>query len=574
VPSRPHGHCLATAVLLLACGKAAAPPEQTDQAGPADLVLRGGAVYTMDAARSWASAVAIRHGRIAYVGGDSLPLELVGRGTNVVDLGGQMVLPGFQDAHVHLLESGVDLGECDLADLTTAAEIADTIRAYAAAHPDLVWVRGSGWQLPVFPDANPSKALLDQAVPQRPAVFYAADGHSLWANSRALALAGVTRETPDPANGRIERDRRTSEPSGTLRESAMDLVEKVQPARTAVEVEAGLERAQRMANAFGITTVFDAKVDEATLRTYAQADRSGTLTLRVLTAGDVGAMPGDSAVARLKDWRARYATPRVRPIAAKIFTDGVIEARTAALLAPYLDRKGDSGTPNYRAAELDSLVAALDRERFLIHVHAIGDRAIRMTLDALAGARERHGPRDARHSIAHLELIDPADIPRFRALGVVANFEPLWANGDEYLTRLTEPALGRARSRWLYPIASVVRTGAVVSGGSDWSVSSLDPLEAIEVGITHREPDRPGQAPWSPAERVDLATMIALYTINAAYANHQERETGSVEVGKLADLVVLERNLFEVPAAEIHQVRVSLTLLEGKTVYRREQPGR
>ncbi|MGH7534823.1 MAG: amidohydrolase family protein, partial [Gemmatimonadales bacterium] len=164
--------------------------------------------------------------------------------------------------------------------------------------------------------------------------------------------------------------------------------------------------------------------------------------------------------------------------------------------------------------------------------------------------------------------------PRFRALGVVANFQPLWANGDEYLTRLTEPALGRARSRWLYPIASVVRTGAVVSGGSDWSVSSLDPLEAIEVGITHRQPDRARQAPWNPAERVDLATMIALYTINAAYANHQERETGSVEVGKLADLVVLERNLFEVPAAKIHQVRVSLTLLEGKAVYRREQPGR
>ena len=195
-------------------------------------------------------------------------------------------------------------------------------------------------------------------------------------------------------------------------------------------------------------------------------------------------------------------------------------------------------------------MTALDRDTFQIHVHAIGDRAIRMTLDALAHARAANGARDSRHAIAHLELIDPADIPRFRALGVVANFEPLWANGDEYLTKMTEPALGRARSRWLYPIASVVRSGAVVSGGSDWSVSSLNPLDAIETGITHRDPGDTAGPPWNPAERVDLPTMIALYTINAAWAHHLERETGSIETGKLADLIVLDRNLFDVPVEQ------------------------
>jgi predicted amidohydrolase YtcJ len=218
------------------------------------------------------------------------------------------------------------------------------------------------------------------------------------------------------------------------------------------------------------------------------------------------------------------------------------------------------------------VTAGLDRDGFQVHVHAIGDRAIRMTLDAFAHARAANGPRDARHAVTHLELIDSADIPRFRALGVVANFEPLWANGDEYLSELTEPALGPARSRWLYPIASVVRTGAVVTGGSDWSVSSLDPLEAIETGITGRAPGDRGP-PWNPAERVDLPTMLALYTINAAYALHQERETGSIETGKLADLVVLDRNLFGLPPGRIHEARVTRTLLEGRTVYERKATG-
>jgi hypothetical protein len=259
----------------------------------------------------------------------------------------------------------------------------------------------------------------------------------------------------------------------------------------------------------------------------------------------------------------------VRPSTAKLFEDGVIESRTAALLAPYLDRKGNAGEPVYPQPVLDSLVTALDRDGWQVHVHAIGDRAIRMTLDAFGRARSANGTRDSRHTITHLQLIDPADQPRFRRLGVVANFEPFWANGDEYLTRLAEPALGPRRSRWLYPIGSMVRQGAIVSGGSDWTVSSLAPLDAIEVAVTHRPPGGRPKPPWQPEEVVDLPTAIAMYTINAAYQNHLDRETGSIEVGKLADLVVLERNLFEVPPGEVHAVRVMRTLLEGRTVFRR-----
>jgi len=555
----------ATVVLAaLACRK------EVPDVAPADLVLRNGAVYTVDAARSWARTVAIREGRIVHVGGDRMPPGLIGPKTEVVDLAGGMLLPGFQDGHVHLLLGGVELGECTLFTIETAAAVLDSIAACAAARPD-GWLRGVGWELTAFPNANPSKASLDRIAPGRPALMEAADGHSAWANSRALELAGITRDTPDPVDGRIERDPRTGEPSGTLRETAMDLVSRLLPERTDAELVAGLDRALPQAAERGITAIMEALASESVFRAYAAADRAGRLTLRVVVAADAepDSTGVEGVVKRLGEWRSRYATPRVRPLTAKLFEDGVIESRTAALLAPYLDRKGDAGKPIYSQLVLDSLATALDRNGWQVHVHAIGDRAIRMTLDALEHARSVNGPRDARHTITHLQLIDPADLPRFRRLGVVANFEPLWANGDEYLTRLAEPALGPKRSRWLYPIRSVAKEGAVVSGGSDWSVSSLAPLDGIQVAVTHRPPDAPDQPTWRPEEAVDLPTAIAMYTINAAYQNHLERETGSIEVGKLADLVVLERNLFEVPADELHAVRVMRTMLEGKTVYRR-----
>ena len=555
--------------VLLAVGAASGcgggePPGRRD---PADLVLRNGSVYTVDAARSWARAVAVKAGRIVYVGGDSLPEGLIGRGTEVVDLAGGMLLPGFQDGHVHLLLGGVELGDCTLFTLETSREIADSIAACAASRPE-GWLRGAGWELTAFPDANPSKSVLDRIVPGRPALFEAADGHSAWANSRALQLANITRDTPDPPDGRIERDPRTGEPTGTLRESAIGLVSRLMPEHTDTELAAGLDRGLELAAARGITSILSAAVPERHLRTYAGADRSGRLTVRVVAA--LNAEPDstgiEGVVRRLARWRERYATPRVRPVAAKLFEDGVIESRTAALLSPYLDRAGDAGTPIYPQPVLDSLAIALDREGWQLHVHAIGDRAIRMTLDAVERARTANGARDARHTITHLQLIDPADLPRFRSLGVVANFEPFWANGDEYLTRLAEPALGSARSRWLYPIKSLVMAGAVVSGGSDWSVSSLAPLEGIQVAVTHRAPgdDSP---PWRPEEVVDLPTAIAMYTINAAYQLRLERETGSIETGKLADLVVLDRNLFELPPARLYTARVIRTILEGETVF-------
>jgi hypothetical protein len=562
---------VAVVLLTAACRRGEGSPK-AGSVGPADLLLRGGAVYTVDAPRSWATAVGVRDGRISYVGSDSVPDGTIGPETEVVDLAGKMVLPGFQDGHVHLLLGGVELGECTLFTLESAAAIADSIAACLAARPDAPWMRGAGWELTVFPDANPSRVFLDRVVGNRPAIFDAADGHSAWANSKALALAGITRDTPDPPDGRIEHDPRTGEPSGTLRESAIDLVSRLLPERSDAELAAGLQRGQRLANEAGITSALEASTPESHLRAYAAADLAKKLTVRITAAVDAepDSMGIDSLVRRLRDWRVRYATPRVRPIAAKLYQDGVIESGTAALLAPYLDRRGDAGKAIHTQPRLDSLAIALDREGWQIHVHAIGDRAIRMTLDAFGHARRVNGPRDSRHTITHLQLIDPADISRFRSLGVVANFEPFWANGDEYLTKLAEPALGPSRSRWLYPIRSMAEAGAVVSGGSDWSVSSLAPLDGMQVAITRREPSA-GTAtpPWLPEEVVDLSAAIAMYTINAAYENHRERDTGSIEVGKLADLVILEQNLFEVAPREIHAVRVMRTILEGRTVFER-----
>lgn len=535
---------------------------------PADLVFTGAAVYTVDGARSWAEAVAVSSGRIVFVGTDAAAKPWIGPKTRVVALGGKMLLPAFHDAHVHPVSGGVEALECDLNGLPTQAAILEKVKRYAAAHAAAPWVRGGGWDLTIFPDGNPSKTLLDAISADRPIYLSASDGHSVWVNSKALAMAGVTKATPDPPYGRIERDPATGEPSGTLREDAAASVSKLLPKRGAKEFEEGLREALRMANRFGLTSLVEASASEEDLNAYAALESRGELSARVLASLYCDTDQGLAEVPRLAALRAKYAGKRLRTNAVKIFSDGVLETRTAAVLEPYVGFPGDLGKPNLEPAAFGPLATALDKEGFQIHVHAIGDRAIRMALDAIEAATRANGARDARHHLAHIELIDPADIPRFRRLNIVANFQPLWANGDKYLTELTEPKLGPARSRWLYPIASVVASGAPFAFGSDWSVSSMNPLEGIEVAVTRRQPSEGPGAAWLPEERIALPDAIAGYTIRGAYLDFSEKDTGSIEAGKAADLIVLDRNLFEIPPSQIHEAKVLLTLLEGKEVYR------
>ena len=535
---------------------------------PAELIIEGAAVVTMNPAQPAAEGVAIAGGKIVRVGSGADVLKLKGRSTRVISLPGKMVLPGFQDSHIHLVMGGLELSQCNLNGLETREEVSAAIKAYAAAHPEKPWIEGAGWDLPIFPGGNPDKSELDRLVPDRPAFLGAADGHSAWANSRALEIAGITARTPDPLNGRIERRPGTREPSGTLREAAQRLVSRHVPEPTAEDYVQGLRDGLALANRAGITSIIEARADDKILEAYRMLDRAGELTVQALVSLQVEPEKGVGQVGGLVRTREQSAGRRVRATAAKIFVDGVIESRTAALLEPYVDRPGDRGQPLLDQEELDRLAEALEKAGFQIHIHAIGDRAVRMSLNAFAAAGKVNGALDLRHHIVHLELIDPADIPRFKELGVVANFQGLWAYPDEYVTKLTEPILGSERSGRLYPIGSVVRSGAKIAGGSDWSVSSLNPLEAIQVAVTRRPIDG-GEGPaWLPNELIDLRTALEAYTVNGAYLSHRETSTGSIEPGKSADIVVLDRDLFAVSPSEIHTARVLLTMLEGDVVYR------
>lgn len=532
----------------------------------ADLVMRGGEIYTVDAARSWANAIAVEDGEIVYVGTDAGVSGWIGPETEVVELNGRMVLPGFHDAHVHPVSGGVELLQCNLNGLGSRAEVLEKVGECAREGASGEWLVGGGWNLPIFPGGVARAATLDSIVPDRPVYLSSSDAHSAWVNTRTLELAGISAATPAPPEGRIERDPRTGEPIGTLRESAMDLVSSLLPPTTDEQRQEGLRRALEMANSFGITSLVEANADVPALSAYAAAEREGWLSVRVVASQRIDPTRGAEQVEDLVRMRDRFQSGRLRPTAAKIFADGVIEGRTAALLKPYVGTPEDSGTINFSVERLEELAKRLDEEGFQIHVHAIGDRAIRMSLDAIEAARRENGHHDARHQLAHIQLWHPEDIARLRELSVVANFQPLWAYADSYITELTEPVLGEARSRWLYPIRTVFESGAVVAAGSDWSVTSMNPLLGIQVAVTRQPPD--GSAPpWIPEERISLADAIAAYTINGAYLMRQESETGSIEVGKAADLIVLERNLFEMDPLMIGSTTVLATLFAGEIIY-------
>jgi predicted amidohydrolase YtcJ len=516
-----------------------------------------------------ASAVAVRRGRIVYVGDDAGAAPFVGPRTEVVALDGRLVLPGFHDTHVHPLGGGLEQGDCDLTSAESGSEVARLLSVCAEQAPEGAWVRGGGYQMTFFPRGEPTRALLDSLVPGAPAYLTDATGHSAWANSRAFALAGVGTQTPDPGPDGIIVRAPDGSPQGTLREAAMGLVGRHVPPHTDLEMRAGLTRALELAASLGVTTLHEASADERALRAYADAEREGRLTARVIVALTVDPGGGPGQVAELARLRALYEGPLLRPAAAKIFLDGVIEGGTAALLEPYLDRTGWRGELRMEVEPLSALVAALDSAGFKVHLHAIGDRAVRTALDALERQHQRDGGSGPRHLLAHLQLVDPADMGRFAEFGVVASFQPLWAQRDAYITDLTEPRLGAERSSRLYPIESVRATGAMLAAGSDWPVTSMDPLDAIEVAVTRRGPGEPAGDAWIPEERLSLEDAVRAYTLGGALAGDLEVETGSIVVGKRADLAVLERDPFTIDPRAISDVRVDLTVLEGRVMYRR-----
>jgi hypothetical protein len=547
----------------------------------ADLIFVNGAVYTVDAARRWASAVAIRGGRIAAVGTDEGVRELAGASTEVVDLAGRMLLPGFQDAHVHPPGSGLEMLRCNLSEAYGLQEYLRIIGDYGSDRPDEEWIRGGGWSMDVFPAGAPTADLLDGVVARRLAYLPSRDGHSAWVSSRALELAGITAETPDPPDGRIERAADGS-PSGTLHEGAMDLVEKLVPATTEAEWDEGLLAAQRYLHSLGITAWQDAIVGGPyqAFDSYVRAASSGKLTARVVGALWWDRHRGAEQIDELLDRRARGRVERFAATTVKIMQDGIVENFTAGSLQPYLDVTGEpTGNAGLSFVEPQALkehVTRLDAEGFQVHFHALGDRAVRESLDAIESARRANGMNDLRHHLAHIQIVHPDDVPRFRRLGAVANAQPLWAVNEGQMLHLTIPFIGPERAAWQYPFASLHRAGAVLAFGSDWSVSTPDPLAEIHVAVNRTAPpsyayvteDDPAvRDPFLPDERLDLATAIAAFTIGSAYVNHLDDVTGSIEPGKYADLVVLDRNPFEHPLRDVHQAKALLTLVEGERVH-------
>jgi predicted amidohydrolase YtcJ len=526
----------------------------TDTTGPADLVLTGGHVHTVDPARPRAEAVAVRGERIAAVGSAADIAGFIGPRTRVVNLAGRMLVPGFQDVHVHPIFAGVDRLQCDLREARGRDGVLATIRAYVAAHPDDDWLIGSGWYMADFPNGTPRREDLDAIEPHRPAFFPNRDGHSTWVNTKALELAGIDRATPDPDDGRIERDP-DGTPTGCLHEGAAHLVERLMPEPTTDEMVEGLRIAQAYLHALGITAWQDAIVRPEDHAIYRMADEAGWLTARVELAMWWDRERGDEQIPELEE-RSRIGTfGRVRSNSVKLMQDGVLETYTGAMLEPYLDASGrpttNRGISFIDPERLPGWVTTLDAAGLQPHFHAIGDRAVRECLDAVAAARAANGPTDTRPHIAHIQVIHPDDIARFAALDVVANAQALWAAHEEQMDLLTIPFLGPERTTWQYPFGALARSGARLAMGSDWSVSTPDPLQAIAVAVTRFAPaasDPAGQTrrreAFLPEQALTLEEAIRAYTAGSAWVNHLEADTGTIAVGKLADLTVLDRDLF------------------------------
>ncbi|GAA0944056.1 amidohydrolase [Virgisporangium aurantiacum] len=537
----------------------------------ADLVFTGGPVLCMDGARTRASALAVRGGRIAAIGRDVG--DLVGPGTEVVELAGRPLLPGFQDAHVHAVLGGVELGQCDLTGTVDPDEYLRRIRAYADAHPGAEWIVGGGWSLESFAGGVPTADLLDAVVADRPVFLFNRDHHGAWVNSRALERAGVDRDTPDPADGVVNRDAH-GRPTGCLQEGAVSLVAGVLPAVTPADRLAGLLRAQTLLHSLGITAWQDAMVGGSNgypdvSDAYLTAARDGLLTADVVGALWWDRERGAEQIPDLVDTRARFTVGRLRCSTVKIMQDGIVENFTAAMTSPYKDARGDAtantGLSFVDPAALCEHVTALDALDFQVHFHALGDRAVREALDAVAAARAANGFRDTRPHLAHLQVVDPADVPRFRGLGASANLQALWATHEPQMDELTVPFLGDGLAARQYPFGDLFRAGATLAAGSDWPVSSPDPMAAIHVAVNRRLHGRTGAA-FLPDQRVDLGTALAAYTAGSAYVNHRD-DTGTLAVGRRADLVVLDRDPFDGPPEEIGAARAARTYVDGALVY-------
>jgi predicted amidohydrolase YtcJ len=559
--THPSARFVVAALALLGCKPSPAAIDTAET-----VLLRSGTIHTMDEDGTIAEAMVVRGGEIVYVGDNEGAHAHEDGITTIIELSNKTILPSFHDTHTHLIAGGTDLLYVDLFTATTVNELVDAVKTWADQNPEAPWIRGSGWNMATF-ERLLNKSQLDVVLPDRPVLLFSSDGHTAFVNSMALELAGITALSPDPEHGQIERDE-MGEPTGVLQEAASELVADLIPPYPVEHVDKGLALAMHEANQFGITTIVDAGVRDWMLAGYARAEAAGDLTLRVHAAvwiepDMLGELDQADAL------RRQYSSEWVQVDSVKFFVDGLIESKTAALLEPYTT--GDNGKLIYSDKQLREAAIELDAMGFQLHAHVIGDAATRQFLDAIEAVMEANGSRDRRPQLAHLELVDPADWPRFAQLGAHANFQMSWAYPDSYIQDLTLPVLGEQRSQNLYPIGGLHAAGATIVAGSDWSVSSMNPFEAIEIAVTRQDPLTNEGPQLTPEQRIDVTTALEAYTSHAAKATFSEDLVGTLEVGKRADFVIVDRDPFAIPHAQLSDVQVEATWLDGAPVFERAE---
>jgi predicted amidohydrolase YtcJ len=547
---------------------------------PADTILLHGRIYTVNTKLPWAQALAIRDGKLIAVGSDKDISRYRGPDTKVLDAKGRMVLPGITDSHVHFLDGSFSLERINLEDVKDREEAVRRLKAYADAHPDDAWVLGRGWSYPMFPPTGlPDKKYLDAVIPDRPVYLEGFDGHTWWANSKALDLAHITKDTPNPPGGEIVRDPKTGEPTGAIKEDAADgLVRRVIPDSSRDEKLQALRAGLKHANELGVTRVHvmggvnPGEGDISEIDLLDQLRKSGELTVRFNIAYRMDPPEvTDAQLKQVEQMREKYHDDWIAGGVVKFFLDGVIETHTAAMLAPYSDEPALSGNLLWEPEKYKQYVAELDRRHVQVCTHAIGDRAIRLALDAYENAATVNGTKDARHRIEHIEDVSAADIPRFGKLGVIASMQPLHAYPDDDTLNVWAPRVGPERVQRAWPWHSIQAAGGVLAFGSDWPIVTLSPWPGIQNAVTRQTTEGKPAGGWLPSERVSLPDAIKGYTLNGALAGHRETDEGSLEVGKLADFIVISQDILKVAPSKIGETQVLLTVVGGRVVYKSDR---
>lgn len=536
---------------------------------PADIVVLHGKIYTVNAKQPWAEALAIRAGRIVAVGSEKEIEKYRKASTRVIDAKDHLVLPGFVDTHVHFTDGSFSLDQVKLDDATTIPEIQKRVKDYAAAHPGQSFIEGFGWMYPVFgKEALPDKKYLDEVLPDRPVLLSAYDGHTSWANSKALQMAGITRDTPDPLNGIIVHDPKTGEPTGALKEAAGELVGRLVPTPTREDTRAALLKGIRYANQFGLTRVHSAGGDDRNIDLLDQLRRQGQLTLRFYIAPLLEPPTlTQETIARLEQLRHTYADDWIDAGTVKFLGDGVIEAHTAGMLEPYADDPSAIGKPNWSAEEYTRAVTELDRRGFQIFTHAIGDRTIQQTLDGYLAAHKANRTRDSRDRIEHIEDPSAAEIPRFGGEGIIASMQPLHAYPNDDVLQIWVRNVGPERAQRAWPWHDIAAAGGHLAFGSDWPVVTLNPWPGVQNLLTRQTTEGNPPGGWNTYECITLEQAIYGYTLDAAYAGRREKTEGSIEPGKAADIIVLSQDLFHTDPHKIGETQVLLTIVGGTVVY-------